>query len=216
MPVQTSDLSEFGWNERLGRYIDSSGKMVSFSAVRDELEHVIDAASDRMAALSLSLQQGNISLAEWQSGMMENIKIAHVASTASANGGWAQMSQSDWGFTGSLIKPQYQYLQNFVEQIADGSQALDGRLLVRTDMYGDAARGSFEEMRRRYEKLSNGMEEGRRVLGESDHCEDCLDYASEGWMPIDDVPAIGDSVCKVNCHCTIEYRRSGDVTSEEE
>ena len=213
LPIVTSPLTaEYGWNETSKRYIDlDTGQFVSFSSVRDALEETIDAAKSRMDSITQSLIDGNVTLEQWQRDMMSNIKVVNTASAASANGGWAQMTQSDWGFVGSQIKDQYKYLQNFANQIANGEQALDGRALVRAGMYGDAGRSTFEEMRRR-SAIESGMDEGRRVLGSADHCDDCIEYASEGWMPAEDVPPIGDSQCKTNCHCTIEYRNS--VTGE--
>lgn len=205
--ISTSIMtSEFGWNETAGRYVDlSTGRFVRFSDVRDALDVVMDASAIRMNNITQQLVDGNVSLAEWQSGMMEQIKIAHTAAGASARGGWAQMSQADWGATGRMIRSQYEKLQGFAEQIADGTQLLNGHALMRADLYADAPRGTFEEMRRRYERLSNGMQFERRILGEADHCDDCLDAADEGWQPIGTLPAIGDSVCLTRCHCTFEY-----------
>lgn len=215
LPLQTSELSDYRWNATAGRYVDERGQFVPFIEIRNELEGVIDAASIRMNVLSEQLIGGQISLSEWQSGMMESVKIVHTASAASANGGWAQMSQSDWGFAGQRIREQYNYLRNFADQIASGEQALNGQILVRANMYGDAGRSTFEAVRTRYEKQNNGMTEARRILGAADHCPDCLEYAAEGWMPIDDIPQIGDSVCLTNCHCEIEYRSGPDAESEE-
>jgi len=211
---------QFAWNETAGRYVNSSGKFVKFSDVRDALESVMDASAIRMNNLTQQLIDSQVSLAEWQSGMMEQIKLSHTAAAAASRGGWAQMSQADWGAAGRMVRDQYDFLRNFANQIADGTQALDGRALVRADLYGDAPRGTFEEMRRRYETLMNGMEEERRVLGEADHCEDCLDAAAEGWQPIGSLPAIGDSVCLTRCHCKFAYRKVGPdgefIESEDE
>jgi hypothetical protein len=214
--IQTSSItSRYGWNEAAGRYVDlQTNRFVRFADVRDALESVMGASADRMHTFTQSLIDGQISLAEWQSGMLEQIKLAHTAAAASARGGWAQMSQSDWGAAGRLIRTQYDFLRNFSNQIASGEQPLNGRALVRADLYGQAARGTFEETRRRYERLMNGMEEERRVLGEADHCPDCLDYAEEDWQPIGTLPPIGDSVCQTNCHCTFEYRRAGEESEE--
>lgn len=202
--------SDYGWNETAGRYIElSTGRFVKFTDVRDALESVIDVSSNRMLGLTQSMIDEQISLAEWQSGMMEQIKLAHTASAASARGGWAQMSQSDWGAAGKMIRDQYDYLRNFADEIASGKQRLNGTALVRTDLYGDAARGTFEQMRRRYERLMNGMEEERRVLGQADHCPGCLSQAEMGWQPIGTLDPIGAEECITRCHCRFIYRKMG-------
>jgi hypothetical protein len=209
--IQTSVItSQYGWNEVAGRYTDlSTGRFVTFADVRDALETVMDASGVRMKALTEQLIGEQISLAEWQMGMMEEIKISHTAAAASARGGWAQMSQADWGATGRLIRDQYDFLRNFASEIASGKQRLDGTARVRTQLYAQAPRGTFEEMRRRYERLMNGMEEERRVLGEADHCPGCLDQAEKGWQPIGTLDPIGAEECVTNCHCTFHYRKPG-------
>ena len=203
-------VSNYAWNETAGRYIDlTTGRFVPFSDVRDALESVIDAAGENIHTLTQSLLDGQISLADWQLGMLEQIKIEHTAAAAAANGGWAQMSQADWGAAGRIIRDQYAFLDNFAQQIASGDQLLNGTALVRADLYASAARGTFEQMRRRYEKISNGMQEERRVLGEADHCPGCLDQASMGWQPIGTLDPIGAEECVTHCHCTFKFRKMG-------
>lgn len=202
--------SQYGWNESSGRYIDlQTGRFVKFSDVRGALESVMDASGVRMNTLTQQLIDQKLSLAEWQSGMMEQIKISHTAAAASARGGWAQMSQSDWGAVGRMIRQQYGYLRNFANQIASGEQKLDGRALVRADLYAQAARGTFEEIQRRYQRLMNGMEEEARILGEADHCKGCLAQAALGFKPIGTLDPIGAEECITNCHCRFIYRKRG-------
>lgn len=202
----------FEWVESLHNYRSiETGKIVSRAVVADGLEAMMDASAVNMNALTQSLIDGQISLASWQSGMMTEIKNAHVASAALANGGWQNMTQADWGATGQLIREQYDFLRNYAKEIADGTQALDGRALVRSDLYADAANGTYWEIDKR-SHLQDGFDEGRRVLEPgADHCEDCEEYASEGWMPIDDIPEIGNSQCTTRCRCEIEYRRSDEA-----
>jgi hypothetical protein len=220
--IQTNPItSEFGWNATAGRYMDlSTGRFVPFLEVRDALESVMGAARDNMNGLTERLIGSQISLAEWQTGMMQQIKLAHTAAAAAANGGWAQLSPSDWGAAGRMVRDQYDFLRNFAEQIADGTQPLDGRALVRADMYGEAARGTFESMHQRYEQLYNGMEEEIRLLGEADHCDGCLDQAALGWQPIGTLDDIGAEECLTKCHCTKKYRKMGPdgewIESEDE
>jgi hypothetical protein len=204
----------YGWNGT--RYIDlETGRFVSSSTVRNALEKVMQASAARMNAAALQLTEGTITLAEWQTIMMQQIKLSHVAAGAAANGGWAQMTQVEWGAVGNLVKEQYQFLRNFANQIAEGTQAIDGRLLMRVEMYGEAARGTYEAMRLRSMMVA-GMTQARRILGDADHCDDCLEFAADGWVPIDEVVEIGDSVCTVRCHCEIEYRATTEEAESEE
>lgn len=181
--------------------------------VREAVESVITGNGDAIAALTSQLQEGSISLAEWQTGMMSEIKSIHTAASSVAKGGWQQMSFSDWGYCGNKIKTQYSYLQGFADDIASGKMPLEGnRILQRAQMYANAGTGTYEDARGRFIKASmNGIEE-KRVLGVADHCPDCLDEASRGWQPIGTLRAIGDSVCLTNCKCHKEYRNAnGDV-----
>lgn len=195
----------YAWNGT--RYYSlTTGRFVSSQTIAEGLQAMMDVSALRMNALTQQLIDGGISLASWQSGMMEQIKNTHVASAALANGGWSQMTPSDWGATGQLIRQQYDYLRNFAREIANGTQQLDGRALVRSDLYADAANSTYWQMTSR-EMLDLGFTEGRRLLEPGvDHCDDCLEYANDGWMPIDEIPEIGNSQCTTRCRCEIEYR----------
>ena len=127
-------------------------------------------------------------------------------------GGWDQMTQSSWGATGQLIRQQYDYLANYANDIANGTQALDGRALVRSDLYADAANGTFWEMDKR-SMLADGYDMARRVLESSDgnNCDGCIEAATEGWVPIDEVLPIGDAECMTRCRCSIEYSISTET-----
>lgn len=206
MPTRSPLTPDYGWNERAGRYVNlDTGRFVPRGQIKGALEGLVDSGKVNVRALSQSLLDGDISLAQWRAGMMQEIKVMHTASTAAARGGWAQMSASDWGYTGSKIKAQYKYLENFAQQIASGKQKLDGRLLVRADLYSQAPRGSFEEMVRRM-MVNKGLTEERRVLGAAEHCEGCLEQAGLGWQPINTLDPIGAEECRTHCQCEFEYR----------
>ena len=211
-------LTGYGYNEIAHRYYDaSSGQFVAQSEIRDALESLIDTAALQMNNLSERLQNGTISLSQWQSGMMQQIKSANVAAGALANGGWGNMSNADWGSVGNYIRGQYEYLRNFSQEIANGTQPLDGRFLVRTDMYGDAPNTIYATMQTR-SYTEQGYDEERRILEDKvSACDDCIDYAAEGWQPIGTLPEPGqDSVCMVRCRCEKVFRRSTDAESETE
>lgn len=214
MPRQSELTPVFDWDERVGQYRNiRSGRFEPRLAVRNVLETAIRETRREMRQDAAALRDGSISLAEWQTRMLGQIKRLHITEAAAARGGWAQMSQADWGAVGQRIRFQYERLRNFANQIASGEQRLDGRFMFRVEMYANAGRGTYEESVRRFERVYHHRMLERRVLGVADHCEDCLDAAAEGWQPIGTLPAIGDSVCLTNCHCTFEY---ADELSEDE
>jgi hypothetical protein len=201
---------DYGWNEAAGRYIDlATGQFVSGVEIRGALEAVIDGARADIQTISMQLQAGEINLADWQTRMMQAIKEINTAAAAEANGGWAQMSQADWGRAGQWIQKQYEYLDKFADAIFTGDQPLNGNFLRRADLYGQSGRGLVEQMRRAWQKNNNAMEEERRTLGEADHCMGCLEQASRGWQPIGSLDPIGAEECSTNCHCYFEFRRRG-------
>jgi hypothetical protein len=223
MPVLTSLLTpDYGWNPLLrggtGGYIDlATGRAVKFSLVRDELERIIDDSKLSMRDVTQRLIDGGISLADWQLEMTTYIKDANIAASVSARGGWAQMTQADWGRAGQAIRKQYDYLGNYANQIYDGKQPLNGNALVRSQMYADASRGTFEQSRRKLEETQGGMTQERRLLAASDanNCEThgdligCKELAALNWKPINTLPAIGGAPCRTNCRCRFIYRKKG-------
>lgn len=190
------------------RYLDSRGRYVSARAINQATDYVIRDTSNRMIAFSAQLQDGSLGLDGWQNAMAAEMKRLHVGAAAMGRGGWAQMSQADWGWTGHKLRDQYAYLRNFANDIANGHQPLDGRLLTRTRLYAEAARGTQREMQRRMGQVIGHSQE-RNVLGAADrHCGSCLACTSQGWVPIGSLPAVGSRSCYSNCHCTIQTRHT--------
>lgn len=197
----------FRWDDRLGRYRGSDGKIVAESRIRLAVDAIADAASDRMADLSERLRAGDISLADWQREMMRTIKTAHVASGVAAQGGRAQMDQAAYGYLGRAIRDQYAYLRNMADGIASGTVPLDGRLIARAGMYGQHARVVYENVRAR-DARARGYSQERNVLHAQESCSQCVGLARIGWVEIGTLPPIGSRRCLARCRCTIARRRS--------
>ncbi len=213
-PVRASRYSDrYVYDTRLGggRYRDlETGRLVTWERVRQDLDtRIIQGAEDRMAALTQRLQQKQVSLADWQRGMAQEIKDLHGAAAIAGNGGWHNMTPADWGRLGQTVKGQRAYLQGFALDLESGKYGFppDGRAVTRARMYGQAGRATAEEAQRR-DKADAGLNEERRILGKAEHCPTCLEEAAKGWQPIGTLRRIGDSECTVNCHCHFEYRSS--------
>jgi len=204
----------FLWRENERRYVTSiTLRTIQPDVVRRVYYEVAGAGRSAMIDVSGAFMNGRITLAEWQLEMAKQIKLVHTTAAAGAQGGWLQMSQADWGYTGNLLKNQYGFLDNFAAEVASGQQPLNGRFVRRAGMYGDAGRGSYESMRGRLHRDA-GFTEAQRVLGAADHCVDCVDWAGV-WKNLAEIEPIGSSVCRSNCACSIIYRSAAGEVSEE-
>ena len=108
--------------------------------------------------------------------MMPEIKMSHLANAAAAKGGWDQMSQADYGRAGQAIRAQYDYLNKFAQQVADGTQKLDGTLTRRAQMYAEAGRDTYEATVKGGDARSGDLSMVRSVL----HAKDSSPTAQSG------------------------------------
>lgn len=200
--------SRYTYDEASGRYREiSTGRYVSAQRIREEIDLALLARERQMRSLAEQLRTNQIGLDVWASEMRVLVKDVHLYSAAAAKGGWAQMSQADYGRVGQLVRVQYEYLNGFVADIASGKQMLDGRFLRRVALYGEAGRATFHTIEA-LEMDVRGMDEERNVLHPADHCGDCVSMSELGWVQRGKLIPIGQRQCLTGCHCTIEYRSS--------
>lgn len=198
---------------KTGRYVNAAtGRLVSWNDVRGAMERRISGSRQRVNQIGRSLAVGDISLADWQTQMRDELKIIHTMAGAIGKGGWQNMTQADWGAVGQISREQYGYLQRFAIDIETGRQPItrpdgtpNGQFLRRADMYSQAGRGTQAQIERRTANQSGATEE-RRVRVASDSCETCISEAAKGWQPLGTLRRIGDTVCKTNDRCYFEYR----------
>lgn len=215
--VRSSPLTpEFRWNPTMGRagegrYIDARGHVVSGKAVRIALDKTLESSSRNMQALSQQLKDGQLTLDEWRAGMVREVKMSHMASTAAAKGGWAQVTDADNQRAGGFLRWQYDRLNKFAKQIESGEQKLDGRFMQRSQMYGQAARTTYDATQR-HDMVSKGFDQERNILDPmAEHCEgdnSCVVETAKGWVPIGKLVRVGQRRCLTHCRCRIEYRKS--------
>lgn len=210
--------SKFKFNPKAkggGRYTDQHGNFVSSKVVLNQLEKVINGTKAEMTGLYNQLEAGEIGIQEWYDGMRRRMKIIHGISASIAKGGWAQMTQSDWGKTGNRLKKEYRLLSGFAQDMVSGKQPLNGNARRRAGMYAEAARGTGEETKRG-EMEARGATHERRMLGATEnHCHTdksgllgCVELADKGWQLIGEVlPPIGTSPCRTSCLCRFIYGR---------
>jgi len=195
----------------MGGYFDLDNMLfpVSDEEIHAALFEYIDAYN--FVEVTAQMQAGSLSLPVWQTEMRAMIKDGHLAAVALTVGGWENMTFADFGRAGWYIREQYQYLDNWANEIAAGIAPMDGRLLARAQMYENAVYRTYAKAMLVKAKAV-GMFQRKSVLdialAHEDHCSGCLAAADLGWVLLDDerLPDIGDRNCLTNCRCTMKYR----------
>jgi hypothetical protein len=205
MPPRAPRFPVYEWDARSGRYRGEGGRYVSRTAARQALDDALLSRQRDIRSLADELRAGAITTDEWLAAMRENIKAVHLYSGAAAKGGWAELDNADFGRIGREIRDQYAYATRFAEQIADGTQPLDGRFGQRVELYAQSGRATYHAVERERERDA-GKSEARSVLHPADHCGECIEQADLGWQPLDDFVPIGARQCLSRCHCSAEYR----------
>lgn len=193
----------FTYDTSIQRYRAPNGKLVSATDVRTALDEAIAKSELRARALGAAMADGEISATAFYREMRTIVKSVHLYSAASAVGGWAQMTQSDYGRVGQIVRGQYAYLNNFAAQIA-GGLPMNGAIEQRAGMYAQAGRMTHEDIRRELER-GRGRTHERNILHPADHCGDCVAMRDRGRVPIGTLIPLGKRQCKTKCRCTIEY-----------
>lgn len=217
-------VDEYVYDSRSHRYRSvQSGRYVSWQEVRNMLDRSLREAEGNMVRLSEQLRNRQISLAQWQLGIRDQIKTIHITSYALERGGWQNMTPADYARIGRLLHNpsaktpdewgQYQYLRRFAKDIESG-KALDGHFLQRVKLYAQSGRQTYH----RAEHLlmrSLGFDQERSLLNPADHCTDqegprggCVEQAELGWQELGTMTPIGKRNCLANDRCSVGYRKS--------
>jgi len=196
----------FRWNKGLARYQDrATGRIVSQKQLLDLGEkYIADVTKDNIETMTAKMLDGTWTLEQWQTKVAMELKDAYTVETLLGRGGVKMMTPADWGRMGGRLGYQYRRLENFAFEIKDG-KLVDGQIEFRARMYGDSARQAFYDGSTAAHKES-GFTHEQRFLTPAEHCDDCMDYAAMGIVPIGTLPEPGqESACMTNCKCYKEY-----------
>lgn len=204
---------DFYWDAGVARFRRANGQFVAESEVRQFTRQSVEAGFDEVNSLASRVYDGNISVADWQASMREEIKKEYIRQAVVGAGGEAQMDSAAWGSVGGQLQGQYRHLDRFAADVATGELS-ETQIQHRSRMYIKSARQAYER----------ALWKGKREAGfdlcrwvpnyAAENCPDCVEFANLEWQRIADQPyggcrpASGCTVCLTNCACTIRYRRS--------
>ena len=208
LPLPPTEEARYEWDEQAQQYRDTAtGLLVATAVILLLLRRIEEQTTLQISLLSEAYRNGDIPLAEWELGMVQNIKEGTIASALLANGGAGNMTGEDWQAVQERIDTQvWGFLAGFAAALAAGTVILDGRFVARAKLYGLAVGGAFWDIQLLKAALK-GLTQSRRHLGQAEHCPDCVRYADMGWQPIGVLPPPKvDSACRSNCKCSMEFR----------
>jgi hypothetical protein len=206
--------SRIVWDSQKKQYMYSAtGQYISSLAIRDwAIEPFLRNIKIAMRAISENLQKRTITQVEWQEQTMYLVKYSQIAAALVANGGALNNTPADHSHIVEFVLAMLLFLQIFANGIEDGTQLMNGLLLSRTDLYAEAIRDAYEEMRR-YAMGAYGIAAlERRILQDgANHChtvgdlEGCPELADKGWKPIGTLPRLMNTPCRSHCKCYWDF-----------
>lgn len=201
------DESSWRYDPISGRYRGANGRFLSARTVEALVDGRINRLGAELRRFTRMLSDGDITLDQWQGSVREALKLVHVQAAIIGNGGRETMGASDWGRIGQRLRVEYAYLQGFANDLLGGRVSV-AQSLARIGLYAQSIRGSFwEGTAIRSEK--QGYTLMQRILdSQAQHCQNCLDYAARGVVPIGSLPLPGQRCeCRANCRCSVKYFR---------
>ncbi len=202
----------WSYDRNTGRYRDERGKFLSQASVQKLVDGRIDKLEASLKRFTRMLNDGSITLDQWQGSVREAIKAAHIQAAIIGHGGKAGMGSAEYGRVGQRLRLEYDFLANFASDLLGGRISAP-MALARIGLYAQSVRGSYwlgAEIRQQ----EQGYSLMRRILDDqAKHCEDCLRYAARGTVPIGSVPLPGQRCeCGARCRCSVRYFRQQPQT----
>lgn len=200
---------EFVYDSRAARYRNRDGRFLSERDALEIMEGRIDEGFEAMKDyLADALAPDTpTTLEDWQAAMAEELRHMHVQMLLVGKGGINNATPADYGRIGAKLRGEYEFLQNFAEQIASGSQSL-AQINNRMAQYSGGVWSSYWKGRNAAVAEIGATHESRNAVDDDGTCDDCKGYERQGIVEIGTLPAPGEaSVCRHRCRCTKEYYR---------
>lgn len=196
------------WDKEAIAYRYPTGKKVS----QPELFKIIDRERQSLAKrLDDNLGKaiaGSISLEDWQRSTALMIKDAHIDMARLGRGGKESTFAYHYLQVGNHLRTiEYPALRRFASDLREGKLS-EKQARDRMSKYALATKASFEKANLTLREQS-GQHYGRRRLGNcKNHCQPCIGYSLQGWLPLSQVVPPGvDCLCGGRCCCSVETRK---------
>lgn len=209
-------MKRWVWDKKRRLYVDPHGVRLPKRDLTLGLEEYIDSISEGMAEKVVEYTAGRITHAALFNFLENEVRLLHGASGTIAYGGLDQMDAEKFARIEERLRSELSYLAQFRADVAQAAQLATPESPLSTEgianragLYAEAAYSEW--VNQVVERESDeGVTLGRRIC-ESDgaSCEECVDAATEEFIPLDEIPEIGTLQCMHNCRCEIEFQVEG-------
>lgn len=200
-------LPGFVFDRSVARYRDTSrGQFVSRQRILGLLEQQINGAEKRLGDIVTAMHEGAVSPGYGQTLLRDELRRVHLQNAALGAGGFDRLTFREYGRAGRILRDTYSRMTNLTNDLKAGKVTLP-QALSRISGYVGEARINFLQAERDAVRATGRAYEERRRLGASEHCPDCVNFATMGWQPLGMLPVPGErSRCGARCRCALERR----------
>lgn len=196
----------FRFDRSIGRYRDNStGRLVSEKSVLSTIDKFNSGViQNNVANITDRFIDGRIDLPTWQQQMARELKDGWLVNAMAGRGGRNAMTQADFGRVGGRLRFEYQQLNRFADEIANGNLTA-AQIRWRASLYANGPRTGYYDGKTAA-MIDAGFVAEQRFLGAAEHCEVCIGLAAQGRQPIGALPEPGTQCFgRHNCKCRKEY-----------
>jgi hypothetical protein len=204
MDAPTTAHPEFVWNTKARRYKYKKGGTFVPKAAFEKLttDHISRKKAELRAIGEKFADKGGF--VQFQKDGWATIKTTFTQQYLLGRGGLGRMEASDYATLKKELRYQGKMWRGFAVDIKTGGMTR-AQMQQRLAMYGEASKVSFFDGQTAA-AISAGFTEESNVLGDAEHCPDCIALTAKGRQPIGTMPRpTKGRRCRIYCHCTMKF-----------
>lgn len=183
------------------------------------VEGLINQGKNQLGQLATKYRNGSIDDKSFEGQARTIIRRTHLGALSAGAGGLANLMPAHREALEQTLSVEYEYLKRFVQAVkdTDADSSDFNRIPSRAGSYASSAWGTYQQAMRIFiSEESDGTMMEARFLGDSEHCQDCIDLSIEntGWVPVGTLPPIGDSRCRNECRCSFRYATADEIGAQ--
>jgi hypothetical protein len=204
--METVQAKALIWDTLKRTWQSATGRIADIFSGR---QHYLDQEQDVNLDLANRILSGDISIADAQAQIKENLLRNYTTQYLLGKGGLEQMSQRDWGIIGAQVKKQYDFINRLlIQDIADGKYEDAEKLAARLQRYMQTGNQAFSraglEATPANTRLKWVYSPGKK------HCTDCTAFngqvkTKQEWTGLGYHPQSSNLACLgIHCGCKFE------------